>query len=199
MSGRGFLGPAPAGPAAQRLYDEDEAEVGFVMNGSRLWAHRPDLHDGIFDLLRGIAEEQGLTVRLRGILITACASTFGDSYCSLAWGSKLAADADAETSAGVLRGDDDQLTAAERVLAGWARKVAGDPNRTSEADVQELRDAGWTDDQILAITTFIALRVAFSTVNDALGARPDAAYRSVAPAAVLAAVSYGRPIDDGSD
>ena len=44
----------------------------------------------------------------------------------------------------------------------------------------------------------VALRLAFSTVNDALGARPDAAYRSAAPAAVLAAVTFGRPIADAA-
>lgn len=47
-----------------------------------------------------------------------------------------------------------------------------------------------------AITVFVALRIAFSTVNDALGASPDAALRSTAPKAVLDAVTFGRPIDD---
>jgi hypothetical protein len=40
---------------------------------------------------------------------------------------------------------------------------------------------------------FVALRLAFSTVNDALGARPDAEVFSVAPEDVAAAVTYGRP------
>ena len=47
-----------------------------------------------------------------------------------------------------------------------------------------------------AITVFIALRIAFSTVNDALGTGPDAAFRSTAPEAVLDAVTFGRPIDE---
>ena len=81
-------------------------------------------------------------------------------------------------------------------MASWARKVVRDPNGTSAADVQELRDAGYTDDQIFAITAFIALRLAFSTINDALGARPDAEYRERAPEAVLKVVSYGRPMAD---
>jgi hypothetical protein len=37
------------------------------------------------------------------------------------------------------------------------------------------------------------LRIAFSTVNDALGVGPDVALRSSAPAAVVDAVGYGRP------
>jgi hypothetical protein len=42
---------------------------------------------------------------------------------------------------------------------------------------------------------FVALRLAFSTVNDALGLLPDAAYRSTAPQVVLDAVTFGRPIE----
>jgi hypothetical protein len=54
---------------------------------------------------------------------------------------------------------------------------------------------GFSDGQIFAMTTYVALRIAFSTVNDALGVRPDADYRSSAPDKVLDAVTFGRPID----
>ena len=60
------------------------------------------------------------------------------------------------------------------------------------ADVQALRDAGYDDSQILAVTLFAALRVAFSKSNDALGARPDRDLAESAPAPVRAAVSFGR-------
>ncbi|HZJ04503.1 MAG TPA: hypothetical protein VFD59_03420 [Nocardioidaceae bacterium] len=57
-----------------------------------------------------------------------------------------------------------------------------EPNTTDPHDVQKLREAGYDDAQILAITTFVTLRVAFSTVNDALGAGPDSALGETAPA-----------------
>lgn len=180
----------------QGLYERELADAGFVMNASRLWAYQPATHDRLFQLMQQSIEPLGLTRRQRGILITACASTLGDAYCSLAWGTKLAEDADAATAAAVLRGDDGDLSMSEQAMAAWARTVAGDPNRATGADVQALRDAGYGDEQIFAITVFVALRLAFSTVNDALGARPDAAYRSLAPAAVRDAVGYGRPIAD---
>ena len=78
-------------------------------------------------------------------------------------------------------------------MAAWARKVARDPNATTPADVQALRDAGLDDEQIFAITTFVALRLAFSTVNDALGAQPDAQLAQSLPPEVRDAVTYGRP------
>jgi alkylhydroperoxidase family enzyme len=79
-------------------------------------------------------------------------------------------------------------------MAAWARKVVRDPNATTPADIQELRDAGLGDDQIFAITAFVALRLAFSTINDALGAQPDAQLAESLPAEVRQAVTYGRPV-----
>jgi hypothetical protein len=109
-------------------------------------------------------------------------------------GTKLAEEADPRLAAGVLSGDDSELSAPERAMAAWARQVARDPNATDARDVRALRDAGYSDADIFAMTVYVALRMAFSTVNDALGARPDAEFTAVAPAAVLDAVTYGRPV-----
>src|ERR1700733_1810177 len=166
------------------------------MNVSKLWSHIAALVTNLFALMGQSIADQNLSFRHRGILVAACASTLGDSYCSLAWGSKLAAVSDPETAAGVIRGGDDSLNEEERALASWARKVAGDPNGTTQADVGVLRSAGFNDEQIFAITVFVALRLAFSTVNDALGVGPDIALRATAPEAVVSAIHYGRPPAD---
>jgi alkylhydroperoxidase family enzyme len=94
-----------------------------------------------------------------------------------------------------LSGDDVALDPSERALAAWARQVARDPNATTAADVQGLRDAGFDDGQVFAITLFVALRLAFSTVNDALGALPDRTLADGLPEQVRAAVTFGRPVD----
>ena len=164
-----------------------------MMNASRVWAHLPGAQGGLFELLKDAVGAGSLTFRQRGILVAACASTLGDSYCSLAWGGKLAGDAGAELAGGVLLGDDAPLDATERALARWARQVTRDPNATAAADVEALRAAGYDDAQIFAITFFVALRIAFSTVNDALGARPDRELLASVPDAVRDAVTFGRP------
>lgn len=189
-----FLTQPATTPASQELFDADLDEIGFVMNASTLWAYQPETVTGLFDLLRTTKNHADLTFRQMGILVTATASTLGDAYCSLAWGKKLAGVSDAETAAGVLSGDDQRLTEAESAMADWARKVVRDPNATTRADVQALRDAGFDDAQIFAITVFVALRLAFSTINDALGAEPDAGLRQIVPEAVRDAVTFGRPI-----
>jgi alkylhydroperoxidase family enzyme len=189
----GFLGLPSVTPEAQAIFDEDIAEDGYVMNVSRLWAYDPGLVTGLFDLMRAAIADRQLSFRQRAILVAACASTLGDSYCSLAWGSKLATVSDPDLAAGVIRGDDEGLSDEERTMVSWARKVAKDPNGTTQGDVEALRSAGFNDRQVFAVTVFVALRIAFSTVNDALGTGPDAALRASAPEAVVSAVQYGRP------
>jgi uncharacterized peroxidase-related enzyme len=189
-----FLGEPPVSAAAQALYDEDLADGGFVWNVSRLWAHQPDTMRQLFALMSQAFAPSGLRFRQRGILVTAAASALGDSYCSLAWGGKLGEASDAALAAGVLTGSDAALTDQEKAMAAWARKVATDPNATTQADIQALRDAGLDDEQIFAITAFVSLRLAFSTINDSLGAQPDAQLARSLPAEVRDAVTYGRPV-----
>lgn len=195
----GFLDLPVVSPEAQALFDEDMAEDGYVMNVSRLWAYNPGLVTGLFDLMRRSIAGHELSFRQRGILIAACASTLGDSYCSVAWGSKLAAVSDPDIAAAVIRGGDEGLSHEERVLASWARKVAKNPNGTTQDDVATLRSAGFNDEQIFALTVFVSLRLAFSTVNDALGVGPDIPLCAAAPEAVASAVHYGRPPADHGD
>jgi hypothetical protein len=61
----GFVAEPEPSPDVERLYAEDVEDQGYVMNGTRTWAHPP-------------------------VLISAMASTMGDSRCSLAWGGRLA-------------------------------------------------------------------------------------------------------------
>ena len=190
----GFLSVPDSTPEARQVFDEDLAELGYVMNVTRLWAYQPATGKGLFALARQATSADPLSLRQRFILVAACASAFGDSYCSLVWAGKLAEASDATTAAAVLRGGEDGLAPSERAMAGWARKVARDPNATTADDVQALREAGFSDPQIFAMTVFVALRLAFSTVNDALGVQPDAALRTTLPAVIVDAVTTGRPI-----
>jgi len=187
-----FLASTPPSPGAERLRQDDLNELGYVMNASRLWGRMPGTLDGLFDLLNRCVKAGRLDLRTRGILVTATAATLGDAYCSLAWGGKLAKSASADLAAAVLLGDDTVLNPAEQALASWARAVTRDANGTTTTDLQALRDVGYDDDQIMAITVFIALRLAFSTVNDALGATPDAELIAALPTAVADAVTWGR-------
>jgi len=188
-----FLMPPLDTPEAARLYERDKAQSGFVMNLSRAWAWRPDVCESFLALRAMLSSQSTLSPRELAVLVCAMAGTLGDAYCSLAWGGRLAQAADARTAASVLKGEDDAaMSPRERALAAWARQVVDDPNATTAEDVQRLRDAGLGEREIFEATVFVALRLAFSTVNDALGVMPDGGLAESAPPEVREAVSYGR-------
>lgn len=112
-----FLQEPAMTPTLRALYDEDMADDGFVWNVSRLWAHQPKTMGHLFELMSEAFKPSGLSFRQRGILVAVTASTLGDSYCSLAWGGKLADVTDAGLAAAVLNGGDEGLTEQEAAMA----------------------------------------------------------------------------------
>ena len=192
-----FLCAPQANEANSALYSRDVADDGYVANLTQLWAWRPDVSDGFSSLRSLLTKQAALSLRERAILVCATAANLGDSYCALAWGARLASETDQTTAAQVLqRKEAAELTARESALAIWAGKVALEPNAITATDVDLLRAAGLTDQEIFDVTVFVAFRLAFSTVNDALGARPDWQLAAAAPAAVRDAVGYGRAVSE---
>jgi SAM-dependent methyltransferase/alkylhydroperoxidase family enzyme len=173
---RQLLGDPAMTPEAQVFADDDVASLGFLTNATRLWMHDPALHDQLFGVIIRSARAAGLSVADRGIATVVAAAEAGDTYCTLAWGQKLSKETTSELAASVLGGSDDLLDERGKALAAWALKVASDPQGTTAADLDGLLQAGFDDAQILNLTLFIALRIAFSTVNGALGARPEPEY-----------------------
>lgn len=169
----GFLALAPTTEAVQQSYDDDVAERGYVTNISRLWVHAPALRKQVLDAANEAARQAGLSTRDQAVVITAMATSLGDSYCALVWGNRLTERAGELVARDVIRGEFDRLPDRDRLLAAWARRVTVDPNATIAEDVAQLRRLSMSDAQILALTTFAALRRAFASVNDALGLPPD--------------------------
>ena len=189
-----FLGEPPASEATEAAYAEDRESDGYVGNVTRLWCWRPGLLTSFAALRANLMKNSALTDREWAVLVTSTAAECNDSYCSLAWGPRLAELTDDETAAQVIAGGRaPALSEREAALAAWARTVVRDPNATTGEDVERLREVGLGDREIFEATTFIAFRLAFSTVNDALGAVPDRQLAEEASELVRAAVSYGRP------
>ncbi|GAA2012754.1 hypothetical protein JL107_06120 [Nakamurella flavida] len=187
-----FLAEPPPTPEVLAAYADDRAAGGHVDNLTRAWCWRPDVMDLAADTRAALLASSELTEREVAVLVTATAAARQDSYCALAWGSRLAAHADPDTAAAVAAGTTAGLGEREAALARWARQVVTDPNGTSTAGVDALRAVGLTDRGIFEATTLIALRLAFSTVNDALGVEPDRQLADGAPPALARAVTYGR-------
>jgi uncharacterized peroxidase-related enzyme len=192
-----FLNQPPDTAATERLYQRDRDAGGYVMNLSRAWAWRPDISEAFSALRRALTSESSLTSRETAVIVCATVASLGDAYCALAWGSRLAAEVGPATAAAVLTSaSSDSLSARERALASWARMLVKNPNATTASDVAELRAADLSDRDIFDATALAAFRLAFSTVNDALGVAPDTQIACAAPAPVRRAVRFGRPCAD---
>jgi uncharacterized peroxidase-related enzyme len=192
-----FLGEPHPNYANSALYSRDIADDGYVSNFTRLWAWRPDVFDAFFGLRKLLTEQATLSLRERSILVCATAANLGDSYCALAWGTTLASECSPTTAATVLQcNETPELTLRDKALATWAGKVVNEPNAIKAEDVDRLRVAGLSDAEIFDATVLVAFRLAFSTVNDALGAQPDYQLASAAPLQVREAVVYGRSVSE---
>lgn len=190
-----FINPPPVDAAVDAMYERDRTQEGFVMNLTRLWAWRPKVTESFARLRNILMAQSSLLPRERSVVVCASASALGDAYCALAWGAKLALQSTPSTAAAVLgAAERAELTPRERALAQWARKVVHAPNSTTPADVATLREAGLSEQEIFDATVLVAFRLAFSTVNDALGARPDREIAERAPDVVRRSVTYGREI-----
>lgn len=188
-----FLDEPGPSPGRDRMYQDDIADQGYVMNLTRSWAWHPVLSDGLVELLDEARVAGDLSLRERALLVTSAASALGDSYCSLAWGKRLAELTDVGTAAAVVGGKSpESLPEDEAVLVEWGRLLATDPNSATPAHIARLRALGYDDGRILAMTVWTALRVAFSVVNDALGSRPDAELVDAAPPGLVATIDFGR-------
>jgi alkylhydroperoxidase family enzyme len=188
-----FLDHPPQSASVDGLFASDLESDGYVMNLTRLWSWRPEVVDAFGDARATLLDDCDLAEADIALLVAATAAARSDSYCSLAWGRKLAKFIGPDAAGSVIAGGLDGLDERARALTVWARQVVEDPNATSTADVQTLRDAGLSDRAIFEATAHIAFRLAFSTVNDALGAAPDLQTAEAAPDAVREAVTFGRP------
>jgi alkylhydroperoxidase family enzyme len=188
----GFLADPPVDDHVTAMYTSDLDGQGYVANLTRVWAHSPETLGVLSYALKLATELSGLDPVERNLVATASASALGDAYCSFAFGSKLAGAVGPDITAAIVRGDDGRLTERGRLLTSWARQVAGDPNGSTAEQVAALRAGGFDDRAIFGLTFFVALRGAFSTVNDALGAPPDTELMSRVPEQLEEAVDFGR-------
>jgi alkylhydroperoxidase family enzyme len=65
------------------------------------------------------------------------------------------------------------LSARERLLLNYVKKVTESAPRTTPEDVQQLRDAGWTEPEIAEAVYITAMFAFFNRVADAFGISPQ--------------------------
>lgn len=74
------------------------------------------------------------------------------------------------------------VTEAERALLSWVELLTRHAYKNTAADVQQVRDAGWSDEQISEAAYIAALFAFFNRVADAFGL-VDPGYEQLQPPA----------------
>lgn len=174
-------------------YTRDREALGYVANYTRVFANRPAVLEG-WRALNG-AVKASMDPRRYELATVAAALRLGSSYCALAHGKVLAEqfDGPAVVSSIATAPAAAALTPVDRAVMALADKVAAGAASMTEDDLAELRALGVDDTDILDVVLAAAARCFFSSVLDAVGAEPDAAFRSLDPA-VRDALTIGRPI-----
>lgn len=96
------------------------------------------------------------------------------------------------TVVGTVAGFGELIGLSLRLVFGWLSDRTGRYWTFTLLGYGLKREFGLGDREIFEATVFVALRLAFSTVNDALGAAPDKQVADEALAPVRAAVAWGR-------
>jgi uncharacterized peroxidase-related enzyme len=190
-----WIGVPPEDDAAvAAAYERDRATLGYVANYTEVFAHRPD----VLEAWRGLnsAIKASMDPRRYELATLAAALRLRSSYCALAHGAVLAdRHVGAETIPELVSGTA-QLDPLDSAVMRLADKVAAGAADMTEEDLRELRALGIADADILDVVLAAAARCFFSSVLDAVGAEPDAAYGALAPQ-VRDALTVGRRIEGG--
>jgi alkylhydroperoxidase family enzyme len=82
----------------------------------------------------------------------------------------------------------------DRAVIAFAAKVARDAAAVTAADVQELRDVGLSDDDVLDVALAVAARCFFATALDAVGVHADRELADALGPQLSALLTVGRPV-----
>lgn len=175
------------------MYARQAAHYGYVPNYAKVFCHRPEVMRLWAQLLSGV--KRHMDERRYELTTFAAAHALRSTLCSLAHGKALTEFFSMEDIQAMARGKTPtSLTADEVAMMAFARDVARDATKVTSGQIEQLKQHGFTDDQIFDIAAIAAARAFWTKVLDALGVEADAAYREM-DGEFRRALTVGRPID----
>jgi uncharacterized peroxidase-related enzyme len=149
-----------APPGVVKLFDKASERLGFIPNVLRVYALRPrhlELWNAFYDdLMRG---ESGLTKPQREMIAVVVSTVNRCHYCMVSHGAALRKLTGDPVLVEQLRTDYKyaELEPRERAMLDFAVKLTEQSSRCSEDDVERLREAGWSDEDIMDIAQVAAM------------------------------------------
>lgn len=177
-------------------YEKQRAAWGYLPNYAPAFASRPDVAQAWSTLNNTI---RGHMDRRRYELATiAAARAYRNTYCMAAHSAFLRDDCGDESTMRAVAADPSgaNLDAVDRAVMDLATQVALDASSITAADVQQLRDHGLDDPEIVDVVLAAAARGFFTKVLDALGVQADVQLGERFDPEVRRQVTVGRPIAD---
>jgi uncharacterized peroxidase-related enzyme len=180
--------------SARAMYEEARASLGHVPNYLMAFSLRPEVWNAssqLFAAIRG-----AMTLRRYEIITVATALALESSYCSLAHGKVLLDQflGAEQTEAFARDFQRSEITPAEKAMAVFAQKIALRAHTITQADVDELRGHGFSDQEIADIVAAATARCFMSKFLDSVGAPADHYYADLPPG-VRQALTVGRDIE----
>ena len=167
---------------AKELWATPLERLGFVPNVMRTFSLRPDhlvrwwsYYD---ELLRG---ESGLTKVQREMIAVVVSAANRCHYCLVSHGAALRKLTDDAALADTLATGYKyaELEPAERAMLDFAVKLTVASSECTEDDVERLREAGWSDEDVFDIAQVAAMFNLTNRLASGLGWRPNPEYFSL--------------------
>jgi uncharacterized peroxidase-related enzyme len=163
------------------LWQRAEEKLGFVPNVLRTWALRPEhmlrWRKYMDELLKG---ESGLSEAQREMIGVVVSATNRCFYCVTSHGAAVRTLTRDPVLADALATNyrHARLEPKERAMLDFAVKLTEEAYRCSEDDVEALRAAGWSDEDVMDIAEVAAMFNLTNRMANAFGWVPNAEYHS---------------------
>ncbi|KRE21583.1 carboxymuconolactone decarboxylase family protein [Agromyces sp. Soil535] len=162
------------------FYDDDRASLGYVPPHTKAMAMNPAAYRAFEDLIGSVAEPLG--ARRYELVTLAAARGTGSKHCRLAHGLKSLALFDEAQLERIARDYTDAgLSDAEVAMMRFAEQVGRDASRMTDADTLRLRNAGFSDREIVDITIAASARVYLGRALQGLAVEVDVPQRLSGP------------------
>jgi uncharacterized peroxidase-related enzyme len=186
--------PEAADGAVAAMYLRQQRAWGFVPNYAMVFCHRPEVLARWGQLLTEI--RRPMDKRRFELVTFTAAYALGNSACALVHGKALAEFFSNEQICSIAAGHcDGILTEAEQAMVAFARQIATDAPRTTQAHTAALRAHGYDDAEIFDIAATAAGRAFWAKLLDALGVLADSPCLAL-DESLRRALTVGRPIDE---
>ena len=161
---------------------EVQAKTGFIPNVFLVLAHRPDEFRAFFAYYDALMlRDSGLSKAEREMIVVATSAANGCPYCVVAHGAVLRVYAKNPILADQLTANyrHADITARQRAMLDFAVKMARRPEEIEETDVQALRGAGFSDEDVWDIGAITALFAMSNRLAHLTNMRPNEAFFSL--------------------